>query len=216
MDIMLCLSNIGVNINKKNILDNISLNIRQGEKIKIYGSSGSGKSTLLKCILLFESAATGTVNYNNNIINEQNVADFRLNFSYISQKLPYFYETVEKFVFLPLNFKNNNSLIITNEHVKQYFDRFSLDIDLLKKEYNSLSDGEKQRVCIVQALLLNRKFMLLDEITSNLDRKNKEKVVEVICEDTGRTVINVSHDNCWDDMCTRKILLENGKIAEDI
>ena len=58
--------------------------------------------------------------------------------------------------------------------------------------------------------------MLLDEITSNLDKKNKNKVVEIICKDMNRTVINVSHDDCWDDMCTRKILLEEGKIVEDI
>jgi putative ABC transport system ATP-binding protein len=213
---MLSLNNISVTFNNKKILDNISLKICKGEKIKIHGSSGSGKSTLLKCILLFESAAVGTVKYSEDIVDEHNLADFRLNFSYVSQKLPYFYDTVDKFVFLPLGFKNNNNLIITDEQEKQYFYRFSLDIDLLEKNYNSLSDGEKQRVCIVQSLFLKRKFMLLDEVTSNLDKKNKKRVVDVVCEDMDRTVINVSHDDCWDDMCTRNILLEEGKIVEDI
>ncbi len=212
---MLRLNNICVNINNKKILDNISLNIDKGEKVKICGSSGSGKSTLLKCILLFESAGIGIVEYNNNTVCEHNVADFRLNFSYISQKLPYYYETVKKFLYLPLNFKNNKSLIINDELVKKYFDRFSLDIDLLNKKYNRLSDGEKQRVCIIQALFLKKDFMLLDEVTSNLDKKNKEKIVEIVCEDRDRTVITASHDNCWDDICTRKILLVDGKIVKD-
>ena len=213
---MLSLNNFSVSFNNKKILDNISLEISKGEKVLIHGSSGSGKSTLLKCILLFESAAVGTVKYNEKVVDEHNVADFRLNISYISQKLPYFYDTVDKFIFLPLNFKINNGLIITDEQIVQYFDRFSLDIGLLKINYNSLSDGEKQRICIVQALLLKRKFMLLDEITSNLDKKNKGKVVGMICQDINRTVINITHDDFWSDMCTRKILLEDGKIVEDI
>ena len=213
---MLNLKNICVTINKRKILDNISLKIHSGEKIRIQGSSGSGKSTLLKCILLFEPASEGTVEYNNNSVDQHNVADFRLNFSYISQKLPYYYETVENFLYLPLNYKNNKNLIISLKQIEQFFDKFSLDMNLLKKNYNRLSDGEKQRVCIIQALFLKRKLMLLDEVTSNLDRKNKNRAVGIVCEDINRTVISVSHDDSWDEMCTRKILLEDGKIIEDI
>ena len=138
-----------------------------------------------------------------------------MNFSFLPQKLPYFYETVNEFLFLPLKYRNNKNLIITESRINNYFQMFNIKESMLNKEYNKLSDGEKQRVCIIQSLLLNRKIMLLDEITSNLDKKNSINVIKQITEDNQKTVVAVSHDHLWDDFCNRKIIIENGKIIED-
>ena len=210
------INNITVTKNDKKILDDINLQILDGERLVIQGSSGAGKSTLLKCLLFFETISDGNIIHEGNIINESNVASYRLNFSYISQKLPYYYGTVKEFLYLPLNYSNNSKLTISNKTIEHYFDSLSLDMDLFKKRYNKLSDGEKQRVCIVQALLLDRKFIILDEVTSNLDRRNKDRVVSFISKNKNRTIITVSHDHCWDDVFTRKVLMEDAKIVEEI
>jgi putative ABC transport system ATP-binding protein len=209
------ISDVSVLKNTQKILDSVSSSILDGERVLVHGCSGAGKSTLLKCLLLFEDISSGNIIFNNEIVNENNVASYRLNFAYISQKLPYYYGTAKEFLFLPKTFKNNRDLIISYKEIEYYFNKLSLNMDLLKKEYNRLSDGEKQRVCIVQALLLERKFMILDEATSNLDLKNKERVVDLL-SDKGVTVITVSHDQCWDNAFTKKIILEDGRMVKEI
>jgi putative ABC transport system ATP-binding protein len=210
------ISNVSVIKSNKKILSNIDLLISAGERLVIHGSSGAGKSTLLKCLLLFETLSEGEIFYNDTGIDELNVNNYRLNFSYISQKLPYYYGTVKEFLYLPLSYISNKNLIISKKDIEYYFDRLTLNMDLYEKQYNKLSDGEKQRVCIVQALILDRRFLILDEVTSNLDRKNKEKAVNLISENENRTIITVSHDICWDEIFTRKVLMEDAEIVENI
>ena len=210
------ISNVSVIKSNKKILSNIDLLISAGERLVIHGSSGAGKSTLLKCLLLFETLSEGEIFYNDTGIDELNVNNYRLNFSYMSQKLPYYYGTVKEFLYLPLSYISNKNLIISKKDIEYYFDRLTLNMDLYEKQYNKLSDGEKQRVCIVQALILDRRFLILDEVTSNLDRKNKEKAVNLISENENRTIITVSHDICWDEIFTRKVLMEDAEIVENI
>jgi ABC-type lipoprotein export system ATPase subunit len=212
---ILQVDNVTVNKHNKKIVNNVNLKITEGEIFVIQGSSGAGKSTLLKCLLLFEFITEGNILFDNEVIEEHNVGDYRLNFAYISQKLPYYYGTTEEFLFIPKTFKSNKNLILSHKEIEYYFDKFSLNMDLLSKQYNKLSDGEKQRVCIAQALMLERRFIILDEATSNLDKTNKDRVVGLLAE-KGVTIIAVSHDQCWDNVFTRKIIMEDGKIVEEI
>ena len=212
---LLQINRITIKKQDKRILDDINLKIHESEILIIQGSSGAGKSTLLKSILLFEFITEGQIIFEKEVIDVNNVDSYRLNFAYISQKLPYYYESVEDFLFLPKTFKNNKELILSHKEAEYYFNKLSLNLDLLNKPYNKLSDGEKQRVCICQALMLERKFILLDEVTSNLDRKNKDRVVKLFVE-KGVTIIAVSHDECWDNVFSRKIIIEDGKIVEEI
>ena len=208
------LKNITVTKQNKTILKDISIDLKGNESVIIKGTSGSGKSTLLKCLLLFEDIGSGKIYFDGKPVDETNVYEYRKNFSYISQKLPYFYGKVEDFLNLPNTFKGNKNLSISQNRINYFFGMLSLNVELISKEYNKLSDGEKQRVCIVQALLLERDFIVLDEVTSNLDTKNKNNVVHIMSA-LKKTVIAVSHDDCWDNFKARRIDFENGKIKND-
>ena len=75
----------------------------------------------------------------------------------------------------------------------QTLKEFNLDSNILSKNINQLSGGEKQRLAFVIIILLDRKIWILDEITSSLDQDMKEKVINYILN-TNKTVILVSHD----------------------
>jgi len=75
-------------------------------------------------------------------------------------------------------------------------DRFELDKSILHSDLSEISGGEKQRIAIIIALLLERKIFLLDEITSALDNESKQSVVDFFL-DLDATVIAVSHDQGW-------------------
>ncbi len=197
-------------LKKKNlqILKIEDFEITKGEKILLSGDSGSGKSTLLKTILYFEKfEEIGKISFDNNLVNSSNLDEYRSNFSFINQKAPFFEGTSLEFLKLPFtlvsNSKNssnsNNNLLIKN-----YLKKINLtDDEILSKEFTSLSGGEQQRLSIIQVLMMNRDILLLDEITSALDKTNRENVIKLILDDENgdeesikdKTIIIVSHNN---------------------
>jgi ABC-type lipoprotein export system ATPase subunit len=86
-------------------------------------------------------------------------------------------------------------------------ERLGLAASLLKQDIASLSGGEKQRVAILSDLLLDRPILLLDEASSALDAKSKQRVVEVMREMKDRTILSVSHDTEWLDFSDRVVTL---------
>lgn len=215
MGIMLNLQNITVKKDDKFILKNINFSCTEGDKILIYGPSGSGKSTFLKTLLFFEPIYSGKIELENKEISKKNIDKYRKNFVYIGQKAPHFQGLAHEFICLPFTFKKNILKKPSAKKVKVMLHDLNFSEDILQKEYENLSGGEQQRLCIIQALLLNKMFFLLDEITSNLDRKNSEIVIDKILEDPYRAVIAVSHDTQWQDKNMKRFILNKGKMQHE-
>ena len=138
----------------------------------LFGKSGSGKTTLLNIIsgaISFDSGSIniydkkyeGNVNYDNNLI------------AYITQNT-YFINYLTVFD----NLKLCNDDV---DKIKKYLKGFEV-IDKISSYPNELSGGERQRIAIIMALLQNRKIILLDEPTANLDYKNSKKIIDLLQE----------------------------------
>ena len=91
----------------------------------------------------------------------------------------------------------NSSCIWDDGTLAEYLRQFQLDPAILRKDFSSLSGGEKQRVMLIAGLLMNRNVFLLDEITASLDVELRKQVVDLFASRGDWTVLAVSHDAVW-------------------
>ncbi len=190
---MINFKNISIKFNNKIVLNNFNLVVNPGEKILISGVSGKGKTTLLKLLLGFSTPNSGSILVDNLELNEQTINIIRNKIGYMPQSTPFLNVKVEKLIHTIFNYKENLKTKLDMSILIQTLKEFNLDSNILSKNINQLSGGEKQRLAFVIIILLDRKIWILDEITSSLDQDMKEKVINYILN-TNKTVILVSHD----------------------
>ena len=197
-----------------NALCNVNLTIEDGELVAIIGKSGSGKSTLLNLLGGLDSAASGSVLYNDIDItkaSENVLADFRL------QKIGFvfqFYDllpelTAEENILLPAQLAKNKSADIS-----ALAERLGLT-DRLKHYPSQLSGGQQQRAAIARALINNPDVLLCDEPTGNLDQKTGDDVMELLLQlnkTEKRTIVIVTHNPEIAARCERIIEIADGTL----
>ena len=178
------------------VLEDFSFDIQEGEKIIVSGRSGIGKTTLFRLLLGFEQPDSGKIYFENELLTEVTVWNLRQRVAYVSQDLnigrgnlqAFFNETLS----LKANVEQKNSSL---SELEELLNSFELPDTLLQKNIEELSGGEKQRVAIINALLLKRNIFFLDEITSALDKSLKAKVLDYFLLNPAFTVLSISHDN---------------------
>ena len=163
------LKNISFEVDKKQILTNVSVSINEKDKLLIKGKSGSGKSTLLKIMLHFLEPTEGNVFFDNTLLTGKTCHSIRDSIGYIGQKPLHFSGTAKEFLHIPFSFRKNKKQVFSKEYCDNLMREFSLSQDLYNKQYSILSGGEQQRLCIIQSLLIKKVFYILDEITANID-----------------------------------------------
>ncbi len=176
------------------------LNVKQGDKILIYGKSGIGKSTILKLILGFDKPKAGEILFKGQQIDEKNVWEVRNNVSYIPQELNVWKGGVMEFLKRPFKFESNKEKKFNKKRLMELLKKFELNESICKKKFEDLSLGEKQRIVIISSLLLDKKIILADEITSSLNKELKEMVANYFLN-LGKqyTIVIVSHDSVWNN-----------------
>ena len=163
------------------VLNNINLEIEEGEMISITGPSGSGKTTLLNIIALIDSLDSGKLNiFENDLsnINEKEKSKFRKNnfgFVYQSNNLFEDFNALDN-VALPLILNNYNKNDAYKKS-KKILDKFGL-IERINHFPNSLSGGEQQRIAIARAMVNSPRIVIADEPTGNLDKENSFTKIE--------------------------------------
>lgn len=182
------------------VLNGISLNIHENEKVAIIGMSGSGKSTLLSIIgsLIIPTGGEIVVDgFNLNKLSLEEILKFRrdtVGFVFQKENLIDFL-TVKENIELPLKFKDHSQDYI-NQRINELTERLGIN-RYLNSFPDELSGGESQRVSIAVALVNNPKIILADEPTGNLDEKTAIEVYNFlsdICSLFGTTLVIVSHD----------------------
>jgi putative ABC transport system ATP-binding protein len=192
---MLELKNITKSYYSKSVFKNANLKINTGEFVAIVGKSGSGKTTLLNIMALIDIPDSGSVYYNNSLLNKNNRLDFYKNdlgylfqnYGLIDDKTIYqnmsYYISKEKFKHLTKN--------KINSHLK----KFGINADCDDYIY-TLSGGEQQRVALLRVFLKKPSILLCDEPTGNLDLENRDIIFDFLrkLNKSGVTIVIVTHD----------------------
>lgn len=194
---MINLKNIHLSFGDRKIFDDFNLNVKEKEKVLIYGKSGIGKSSILNLILGFVQPDKGEIYYNDRLLNKNNIWDFRKKTAFVTQNNDLTGESVREFILDVLNFKANKKVEMNEERLIELMNYFDLGADFIDKNFQDLSGGEKQRVSIIISIMMDKEIYLLDEITSSLDNKMKEKVVDYFVDEMHKTEIIISHDSHW-------------------
>ncbi|MSU06192.1 ABC transporter ATP-binding protein [Spirochaetales bacterium NM-380-WT-3C1] len=208
-------------------IDDISLNIKQGEIVAISGASGSGKTTLLNLIGTLDNITSGDIIINEHSIasmNEKEKTNYRkLNLGFIFQSynlIPVLsaLENVE-LAFQPLSKQELAEIGISDTKLaaKEALKAVGLE-GYEERRPGQLSGGQQQRVSIARAIVRKPKILLADEPTANLDSKNSLLILALLSKlshENKITVIYSSHDQEVLKNVERVIILKDGKLVED-
>lgn len=212
-------SDIGVTINGHQILNQVNLNVQEGECVGLIGPNGAGKTTLLQCLYRYLKPSSGHV-----YLKQQDIWNIRPH-DYAKQVAALLQTdespmglTVFDVVSLGLlphsGFWQSPISKATMTRINQALEQ----VDLYKKrtqDYQFLSGGEKQRALIARAIVQGSKILLMDEPTNHLDIKHQIAVMQLV-KSLDITVLASFHDlNLCAAFCTRIIALNDGNIIAD-
>lgn len=207
-----------------NTLKNINLNIKQNENIAIIGHTGSGKSTVIKLLLKFIKPTNGEIFINNININKISKNELYSYIFYIPQKPKLLDRTLYENLIYGLNIKKNNKentinkiinilkdINIEDNIINTFIEKINTNVG---RDGSKMSGGQKQIVWIIRALLRNSNVIIFDEPTASIDKKNKQKIFEIIKKvGQNKTIIVITHDEIDNDF--RKIKIHNGEIVNN-
>ncbi len=196
------------------VLEGITFEVKDGEKVGLIGANGAGKSTLMKCIpgLL---DASGDITAAGLKVCRENIAEVRKKVGYVlqdSDNQMFMPKVIDDMIFGPVNYG------LSREEAEAQADRVlrELDIERLRDRYNHrISGGEKRMAAIATVLTMEPDIMLMDEPSSSLDPKNRRALINTINK-LERTMLIATHDlDMILDTCSRVILLDQGKLIAE-
>ncbi len=190
-------SDLAVVMEGQTIFSGLNLSISAQQKVSLVGRSGSGKSTLLRCLLGFVTPSTGTIKIFSEQLSPKSIWKLRTRMAYVPQEPELSGGCVQQVLETPFSFTNNHKLQKNLTRIPELMERLLLPDKLLREDISELSGGEKQRVAMMMALLLDREIMVLDEASSALDPDSKQAVIDVLNDQPQLTVLSVSHDQEW-------------------
>lgn len=204
---------------EENIFNNLSLQIKKGEKIAIVGMSGSGKSTLLNLLLRFYDVTSGYISIDNQDLQAISAESLYNLMTIVQQDVYIFDDTLKANITLSQSF--------TEDDIKKAVQQSGLESYILENELglqtscgengSNLSGGERQRLSIARALIRKTPILLLDEATSSLDNKVTTEIENSILEIQDLTVLVVTHklNKSMLKKYNRILFMKNGVIVED-
>lgn len=201
------------------VLEHITMNIRQGERIALVGESGSGKTTLSKLLLNLYSPEKGEILINDNNLKDIKLESLRERIAYIPQETFLFSGSIMENLMLGLEDVTVEEVIEASKKAQAH--DFINDMPLryetrLEENGSNLSGGQRQRLAIARAILKKPDILILDEATSNLDSIT-ERAIEMTIEkySKGMTTIIIAHRLSTIKRCDRIYVMEKGKIIEE-
>ena len=212
--------NLKISFGCLDVLKDVSINIKEGEKIVVIGPSGSGKSTFLRCLNRLENPTGGHIIFDN-----FDLTDSKINLDICRQKMGMVFQhfnlfphltVLENITLAPVTLKlktKQEAIFEARELLKR--------IGLSDKENvypSTLSGGQKQRIAIVRSLAMHPEVMLFDEPTSALDPEMVGEVLEVMKDlaKYGMTMIVVTHEMGFArEVADRVIFMNDGYIEEE-
>ncbi len=165
------------------IFENVNFSLKENENLMILGQSGAGKSTLARILCFLENPSFGEVIYKNLNLHKLDRAKQRL----LRKEIQYCFQDQKTALNPYKKIKNliqdgleNFNIKKEQEKILEFFDCFNLKKQILEQKPYDLSGGEATRVGLIRALILEPKLLILDEITSSLDIKNSNEILNFL------------------------------------
>ena len=197
---------VSLSIGEKQLLRSVSLNVKKGSLTAILGPNGVGKTTLLKCLLGMVKPSSGSIKVHGNDLGSYSRSGLARELAYVPQLL----ETKVGFTVL--------EFVMMGRYAYQsgfgYSDQEGLEVcevaldkvgmcDFSKRTLDTLSGGERQKVCIAAALAQQSSILILDEPTAHLDPYQRDEIQSLLADiarQDGLSVLAVTHDLNWVSM----------------
>ena len=212
------------------VLDQLNLEVKDGEKLALIGPSGSGKTTILRILMTLETIDSGFVSVNNEYlwhekINDKLVPATDKHLQKMRDQIGMVFQQFNLFPHLTAieNVKQPQILVKkkneseAKEKAEDLFNMIGLS-DKIDHYPHQLSGGQQQRVAIARALAMDPKIMLFDEVTSALDPELVDEVLAVLrklAADSDTTMLTVTHEmNFAQDFADRVLFFDAGQIVE--
>ena len=201
-------------------LDNVNLEISEGEFIAIMGPSGCGKSTLLNVLGMLDTPNSGSYKFLNNDVANSTERELALvrkqNIGFIFQSFNLIDElSVAENLELPLPYQKLPASDRA-QRVREVLERVNI-AHRADHRPQQLSGGQQQRVAVARAVVANPKLILADEPTGNLDTTNGEEVLNLLGQlnSEGTTIVMVTHDQGHADHAGRVVHMLDGRVLSE-
>ncbi len=213
------LEHVSKSFGEQKVLDDISLDIREGEILTVIGRSGCGKTTLLRLINGLQKPDTGRVCVEGEDVEKTDLIALRRKIGYVIQNKGLFpHMTVEKNITYVPVISGRKDKAENHRLALELLNLAGLDETYAGRYPDELSGGQQQRVGIARALASKAKILLMDEPFGALDeitKRSMQKELLALQEKLKMTVVFVTHD-IREAMClgNRVLVMEQGKIAQ--
>lgn len=211
---ILSLTDISYQVEQRQILNKVNLEVQAGDFLTLTGPSGGGKSTLLKIIASLISPSEGEIIFEGQNQRDYEITTYRQLVSYCFQQPSLFGQTVADNLQFPFVIRNEAS---SQVQIEQALTKVNLPTSYLNKNITELSGGEKQRVALLRNTMFLPKILLLDEVTVGLDARSIEIVhqfIKQLWQEAGLTIIQITHNQAELSQAAKVLWLEEGSLAD--
>lgn len=211
---ILSLTDISYQVEQRQILNKVNLEVQAGDFLTLTGPSGGGKSTLLKIIASLISPSDGEIIFQGQNQHDYEITTYRQLVSYCFQQPSLFGQTVADNLQFPFVIRNEAS---SQVQIEQALTKVNLPTSYLNKNITELSGGEKQRVALLRNTMFLPKILLLDEVTVGLDARSIEIVhqfIKQLWQEAGLTIIQITHNQAELSQAAKVLWLEEGSLSD--
>lgn len=207
------------------VLDDVSMDIAQGETVALLGRSGCGKSTLARLLVGLETPGAGEVRFDEKPLHDLSGTErlmlrrsvqmvFQDSISAVNPR-----QTIGDIIAEPLRHLTDMTVTQRLERVTQLLESVELCGDDATKRPSEMSGGQLQRVCIARALAPEPELVILDEAVSNLDLLLQIQTLDLLRglqDKTGLSFLFITHDlRLVERFCSRVLVMDGGKVVEE-
>ncbi|WP_120494649.1 ABC transporter ATP-binding protein [Microbacterium phyllosphaerae] len=221
---LLELRSAGFSYGSRRVLDDISLNLDEGDSLGLVGESGAGKSTILRLLLGLSAPREGQVLFDGAPLNLRDRAQmrrFRASVQPVFQD-PYSSldprQRIDRIIGEPLRSLGLASGADAQRRIAEALESVGLPADTARRYPHEFSGGQRQRIAIARAVVSRPRVLLADEPVSALDVTTRVQVLELLDRlrrENGLSLVMVSHDlTAIASACDRTVVLQNGRVVE--